>query len=124
MSVSGKKLKAFIPTTNFVAAKEFYGNTLGLTLLSADDFGLEFLAGEANLRITLVKEFNPHPFTVLGWETDDIVSTVQELKKKGVIFMMIGDPAQDNRGIWTAPGGTKVAWFRDPDGNVLSVSGE
>ena len=74
------------------------------------------------LRVTIAPEFTPNPFTIFGWQTDDIVASVTELAAKGVEFTRYGFMEQDERGIWNAPGGTRVAWFKDPDGNTLSLS--
>ena len=115
---------AFIPTTKPEAARAFYEKTLGLRFESADDFAIVFRLGAANimLRITMVPELTPHQFTTFGWQVDDIVASVTELAAKGVEFTRYGFLEQDERAIWNAPGGTKVAWFRDPDGNTLSLS--
>ena len=116
-----KKLKAFVPTINQEKAKHFYKDILGLTLLSEDNYALEFDANGTILRVTSVRELNPHPFTVLGWKVDDIASVIKKLNENGVHFERYDFLQQDDLGIWTAPGGTKVAWFKDPDGNILSL---
>jgi catechol 2,3-dioxygenase-like lactoylglutathione lyase family enzyme len=75
------------------------------------------------LRVTNVPPgFKPHPFTILGWQVPDIAKAVSALKQKGVQFESYGLPTQDAEGIWTAPGGAKIAWFKDPDGNILSLT--
>lgn len=117
-----KQLKAFVPTLNPVKAKAFYKDILGLKLLSEDGYALEFDAHGTPLRITTVKELKPQEFTILGWIVDDISSTVHTLNKQGIICEKYAFFPQDEFGIWTSPGGSKVAWFKDPDGNVLSVS--
>lgn len=116
------KLIAFVATTNADRAREFYGGTLGLTLVSQDQFAVVFDANGIMLRVTPVPSHVPAQYTVLGWETPDIESTVTRLEAAGVKFNRYGFPGQDERGIWSAPGGARVAWFNDPDGNVLSVS--
>jgi catechol 2,3-dioxygenase-like lactoylglutathione lyase family enzyme len=120
--LTNNRLKAFVSTTRPDAAREFYETKIGLRLLSEDNFGLEFEANGAHLRVSIVEKLTPQPFTVLGWDTDDISSTVSTLMKKGIRFELYSFIEQDEFGIWTAPGGTKVAWFKDPDGNILSVS--
>ena len=120
--LSDKKLKAFIPTINPGKSKEFYQNVMGLTLLSEDGHGLEFDSNGTVLRITVVESFTPHPFTVLGWDVDNLKSSITELTDKGVLFEKYDFFIQDALGIWTSPGGTKVAWFKDPDGNLLSLT--
>jgi catechol 2,3-dioxygenase-like lactoylglutathione lyase family enzyme len=115
----------FIPTTKPEAARAFYEETLGLRFESADQFAIVFRLGpEADimLRVTIVPELTPQQFTIFGWQVDDIVAVVTELAAKGVEFTRYGFMEQDERGIWNAPGGTKVAWFHDPDGNTLSLS--
>jgi catechol 2,3-dioxygenase-like lactoylglutathione lyase family enzyme len=115
----------FIPTTKPEASRAFYEKTLGLRFESADQFAIVFRLGpEADimLRVTIVPEFTAQQFTIFGWQVDDIVAVVTELATKGVEFTRYGFMEQDERGIWNAPGGTKVAWFRDPDGNTLSLS--
>ncbi len=113
-----------IPTIKKAEAKEFYETTLGLSFKVDDQFALVFDTGGNMLRLTPVKEFTPHPFSVLGWEVNDIESVAEGLTSRGVKFEIYDYPwmSQDDQGIWAAPDGTKVAWFKDPDGNLLSVS--
>lgn len=120
--LSNQRIKAFVSTVQLSVAREFYEKKLGLTLLSQDKYGIEFEANEAHIRLSVVEKLTPQPFTVLGWDTDDIVSTINNLTAKGIIFERYNFIEQDENGIWTAPGGTRVAWFKDPDGNLLSVS--
>ncbi len=115
-------VKAFIPTAKANQAKAFYRGVLGLTLLTEDEFALEFDANGTPLRVTIVESFSPQPFTVFGWSVIDISTVIRSLVKKGVRFERYDFFEQDSLGIWTAPGGTKVAWFKDPDGNLLSLS--
>ena len=117
-----KKLKAFIPTVEPEKAKEFYMKVLGLTLLSEDHYGMEFYSNGTLLRINTVNKLSPQPFTILGWDVDNLLSTMGTLSRAGVIFERYNYIEQDNFGIWTAPGGIKVAWFKDPDGNILSLT--
>jgi predicted enzyme related to lactoylglutathione lyase len=115
----------FIPTTKPEAARAFYEKTLGLRFESADQFAIVFRAGPepgVMLRVTIAPEFTAQQFTIFGWQVEDIVTSVTELAEKGVEFTRYGFMDQDDRGIWNAPGGTKVAWFKDPDGNTLSLS--
>jgi catechol 2,3-dioxygenase-like lactoylglutathione lyase family enzyme len=119
--LADKKLKAFIPTTDPAKAKHFYKDILGLQLLSEDNYALEFDANGTRLRVTTVRELTPHPFTVLGWKVDNISSVIKQLNKKGIVFERYDFMQQDELGIWHAPGGTKVAWFKDEDGNILSL---
>ena len=116
------RIKAFVSTTNPDKAREFYKDKLGLKLLSEDSFGMEFEAAGAHIRISVVEKLIPQPFTVLGWDTDDIISTISMMSEKGISFERYTFIEQDDSGIWTSPGGTRVAWFMDPDGNILSIS--
>jgi predicted enzyme related to lactoylglutathione lyase len=120
--LSDKKLKAFVPITNAKIAKAFYKEVLGLRLLSEDDYALEFDANGTLLRVTLVQEFKPQSFTVLGWNVPDIYAVIAMLSKKGIQFNKYDFLKQDNSGVWISPGGSKVAWFNDPEGNVLSLT--
>jgi catechol 2,3-dioxygenase-like lactoylglutathione lyase family enzyme len=116
---------AFIPTTDAAAARTFYEQTLGLTFVSDDNFALVFRVGPAQTMLRVVcapQPFTPNPFTIFGWEVDDIHATIADLKTHGVEFLRIGYFEQDPDGVWTAPNGTQVAWFKDPDGNTLSLS--
>lgn len=116
------KIVAFVPTNDYQKARAFYEGVLGLRFISEDPFALVMEAHGIMLRITKVKDLKPQQFTVLGWEVNDIEKFVAGLSEKGVEFMRLDFPGQDERGIWSAPGGAKVAWFKDPDGNTLSLS--
>jgi catechol 2,3-dioxygenase-like lactoylglutathione lyase family enzyme len=122
------KLGAFVSTRNSEQARVFYVDVLGLRYISDDRFALVLDANGIQVRVSKVQDFSPQPFTVLGWEVADIEKVVADLAEKGVKFEKYGFPGQDARGIWTAPqvdnatGGARVAWFKDPDGNVLSVT--
>ena len=117
-----EKLVGFVAITDGARAKVFY-EKLGLTFVSEDPFAVVFDSNGNMIRLTKVNEFRPQPFTVLGWQVADIVAAVKRLQSAGVTFERYGEfMQQDELGIWTAPGGTKVAWFKDPDGNTLSVS--
>ena len=117
-----KDLKAFDPTVMPDKAKSFYRDILGLKFLSQDNFAIEFDSNETSLRVISVQEFNPQPFTVLGWNVEDISTTIKLLNEKGVFCKKYNFLDQDDQGVWTAPGGSKVAWFKDPDGNILSLT--
>jgi len=120
--LADKKLKAFVPTVNPEKARSFYKDILGLKLLSEDNYALEFDANGTLLRVTIVQEFKPFPFTVLGWNVDNITKSIKLLNDKGIKCEKFEFLDQDNLGVWTAPGGSKVAWFKDPDGNLLSLT--
>jgi catechol 2,3-dioxygenase-like lactoylglutathione lyase family enzyme len=120
--LSSEKLVSFVSTTNADHARAFFRDKLGLRLVSEDGFALVFESGGAPLRVTLAKEVKAAPYTVLGWDVKDLRATVRALKQAGVTCEIFGFFKQDDLGIWTAPNGDQVAWFKDPDGNVLSVS--
>lgn len=120
--LSSEKLVAFVSTTNADHARAFYRDKLGLRLVSEDGFALVFDSNGATLRVALAKEVKAAPYTVLGWDVKDLRATVLELKKAGVTCEIFGFFKQDDLGIWTAPNGDQVAWFKDPDGNVLGIA--
>lgn len=114
-------LVAFVPTKNPDKARAFYEQVLGLRFVKDDGFALVLDANGIMVRVAKA-EFTPAPFTILGWQVTEIAKVVQGLTAKGVQFERFGFFEQDALGIWTAPTGDKVAWFKDPDGNMLSVS--
>ncbi|HEV2722721.1 MAG TPA: VOC family protein [Thermoanaerobaculia bacterium] len=116
------KIVAFVPTTDFDKARAFYEGVVGLRFAGADGHALRFDVDGTMLRVTKVPAFTPFPWTILGWEVPDIAAAVVALRERGVKFESYGFPGQDADGIWTAPSGDKVAWFKDPDGNTLSIS--
>ncbi len=120
--IAAAKLTAFVATRDRDRARDFYRDVLGLTILSEDPFAVVFDANGTHIRMTKVNELAPAEYTVLGWEVADAKAAVIELKSKGVQFLNFPGMGQDSENIWTAPGGTLVAWFKDPDGNVLSVA--
>lgn len=120
--LADKELKAFVPTVKPNEAKSFYKDILGLKLLSEDNYALEFDANGTLLRVTIVHDLTPHPFTILGWNVDNILSVIKQLNDKNIFCERYDFLKQDNLGIWTSPNGSKVAWFKDPDGNVLSLT--
>jgi catechol 2,3-dioxygenase-like lactoylglutathione lyase family enzyme len=121
--LTSSKMIGFVPTRDSKAAREFYEGKLGFRFVSDDQFALVMMAGDTMLRIGKVpKEFAPVPFTVLGWEAQDIGAVVRWLTARGVAFEKYPFIQDQELGIWTAPSGDKVAWFKDADGNVLSVS--
>ena len=121
-ALASEKIVAFAATTNQERAEEFYGGVLGLPLISQDGFALVFDANGVMLRVATVREVAQAQYTVLGWEVSDIVGKVKDLEQAGVKFERYSFPGQDEKGIWTAPSGARVAWFKDPDGNILSIS--
>lgn len=113
---------AFVPTRDAEKARTFYEGVLGLRFVNDDGFALVFDANGIMIRVARVPQLIPAQFTILGWQVSQIENVVRDLQKKGVHFEIFGFFKQDELGIWTAPTGDKVAWFKDPDGNILSVS--
>jgi catechol 2,3-dioxygenase-like lactoylglutathione lyase family enzyme len=120
--LGSSKLVAFVATSDAARARAFYRDTLGLMLVSEDSFALVFDANGAPLRVAIAASVSAAPYTVLGWDVPDIQATVRELRGAGVKFERFTGMPQDELGIWRSPGGAQVAWFKDPDGNLLSVS--
>ena len=113
---------AFVPTRDQKQARAFYEGILGLRFVKDDGFALVFDANGIMIRIAKAPEFKPLPFTILGWQVSSIEKMAADLQEKGVHFERFGFFEQDELGIWTAPTGDKVAWFKDPDGNLLGIS--
>src|SRR5690348_1119885 len=109
--LGSSKLTAFVATANPERAREFYEDVLGLRLVSDDQFATVFDANGTPLRIAKVQELTPAPYTVLGWHVTDIAAVVRGLAAKGVAFERYEGMGQDELGVWSAPGGGKVAWF-------------
>ena len=113
---------AVVPIRDSEKSRAFYEGVLGLRFVKDDGFALVLDANGIMVRATKMKDFTPAQFTVLGWQVSNIENVVRELSGNGVHFEIFGFFKQDELGIWTAPSGDKVAWFKDPDGNTLSVS--
>jgi catechol 2,3-dioxygenase-like lactoylglutathione lyase family enzyme len=125
MNLGSNEPIAFIPTRDPVVARAFYEGKLGLRLESEDRFALVFRVGTrpgVMLRVVNTPEFQPVSYTIFGWQVDDITASVKELVASGIEPLRYGFFKQDELGIWSAPNGAQVAWFKDPDGNTLSVS--
>jgi catechol 2,3-dioxygenase-like lactoylglutathione lyase family enzyme len=112
----------FIPVTDIAVARPFYTSTLELRVLDESPFALVVDANGTSVRITPVGAFTPHPFTIAGWEVDDIDATIAVLVDRGVTFNRYDGMEQRANGVWQAPSGDLVAWFTDPDGNTLSLT--
>ena len=113
---------AFVSATDPGRTREFYGDRLDLPLIEETEFACVFRTPQATLRVTIVDEAVGVPYTVLGWVVTDIAQTVRGLLDRGVEFVRYESMDQDELGVWSAPGGAQVAWFKDPDGNTLSVT--
>lgn len=120
--LSQSEVMGFIPTKNAAQARAFYEGKLGLRFISDDDFALVVESGATVIRIAKVEDFTPAPFTILGWRVQNIDDEVRALSARSVPFQRFPGLPQNDLGIWSSPTGAKVAWFKDPDGNILSVS--
>jgi catechol 2,3-dioxygenase-like lactoylglutathione lyase family enzyme len=120
--LGSSNIVAFVAITDGARARAFYEGVLGLTFVKDDGFALVLQANGVMVRAVKVKQVTPIPLTVLGWEVRQIEDVVRALQQKGLRFEIYGHFQQDQLGIWTAPTGDKVAWFKDPDGNTLSLS--
>jgi len=112
----------FVLTKDYDKARAFYEGKLGFEFVSVDQFALVMKAGAHHIRIAKVPDFTPVRSTVLGWEVADIAAVVTWLRDRGVAMEAYPFVQDKELGIWTTPTGDKVAWFKDADGNVLSVS--
>ena len=121
MLTSGKMI-GFVPTSDSKRARAFYEGKLGFEFVSDDQFALVIQAGDNMIRVAKAGKFAPAPFTVLGWEVTKIEDEVRALVARGVVFEKYPFVEDKETGIWITPTGDKVAWFKDPDGNVLSLS--
>jgi catechol 2,3-dioxygenase-like lactoylglutathione lyase family enzyme len=120
--LGSQELVAFVATRNPSRAKRFYRDTLGLRLVSEDEFALVFDAAGTMLRVTRVQELASAKYTVLGWHVRDIVQTAKDLQKAHVTLERYPGMHQDELGIWNSPSGARVAWFKDPDENTLGIT--
>ncbi|PYT68645.1 MAG: glyoxalase [Acidobacteria bacterium] len=121
MLASGKMV-GFVPVRDYDKARAFYEGKLGFDFVSQDQFALVLSVGGHRIRMTKMPNFTPLQGTILGWEVDDIQATAVWLRDRGVETEKYPFVPDRELGIWTSPSGDKVAWFKDPDGNVLSVT--
>jgi catechol 2,3-dioxygenase-like lactoylglutathione lyase family enzyme len=120
--LSSSRTIAFVPSTDLARSRAFYEGVLGLSVVGADSFAVVLQVGAVTVRVTNVgASLHVQPFTVLGWEVADVHAMIRSLVDRGVRFLHVDGIEQDEAGVWTAPDGTQVAWFRDPDGNTLSL---
>jgi catechol 2,3-dioxygenase-like lactoylglutathione lyase family enzyme len=120
MLASGKMV-GFIPTKDYEKARAFYEGKLGFEFISLGEYALVMSIGGHKIRIAKIPNFTPLQGTILGWEVENIAAVVAWLRDKGVATEKFPFVQDHELGIWTAPTGDKVAWFKDPDGNILSV---
>jgi catechol 2,3-dioxygenase-like lactoylglutathione lyase family enzyme len=111
----------FLPSRDLERSRGFFEG-LGVTVEDVTPFACVLRAGSVMVRVTRVEEYQPQPFTVFGWQVDDVASVVERLSAQGVVLLRYEGLEQDSDGVWTTPDGSKVAWFHDPDGNVLSLT--
>ncbi len=116
------KVIGFVATRDGERAKVFYRDTLGLAFVEDTPFAMVFEAGGTMIRVSKTDRLVIAPYTVLGWGVDDIATMVRTLTAKGVVFERFESLTQDALGIWLSPDGNQVAWFKDPDGNMLSIA--
>jgi predicted enzyme related to lactoylglutathione lyase len=121
-TLSASKVISFVASKDASKARIFYEQALGLSFVSDGPFAMEFDANGTMLRIQKVQTLSPAQHTVLGWDVADIQAEIAALARKGVVFERYEFLLQDDRGVWTAPSGAKIAWFKDPDGNTLSLT--
>lgn len=117
-----EELIAFVATSKPGEALVFYRDVLGLPLVSDDPFAIVFQTPNATLRVQKTEQRQPLPYTSLGWKVNDIAASVRALAAKNVRTERFPGLDQNDAGIWASPSGAKIAWFRDPDGNVLSLT--
>lgn len=119
--LSGARLVAFAACTDLQRAETFYVDRLGLPVIERTPVALVLDGGGTQLRVTRVDDKAHVPYTVLGWSVNALDAAVDELRARGVRFIRYRGMEQDRHDAWTAPGGSRIAWFADPDGNVLSL---
>ncbi|MBS1663890.1 MAG: VOC family protein [Bacteroidetes bacterium] len=120
--LGNQNIMAFVATADAGKARPFYEEVLGLKVKSVDQYGIMFDANGIYLRMSAVPNYKPAPYSVLSWTVGDIRAMIAGLSGKGVKFEIFPGIGQDEVGVWTAPDGTKVAWFKDTDGNMLSLT--
>jgi catechol 2,3-dioxygenase-like lactoylglutathione lyase family enzyme len=120
--LDGACIVAFVATTDLDRAHTFYGGVLGLERTEVSPFAHVYDVDGTSLRVTRVERVAQAPYTVLGWQVGDVAAAVEALAARGVPVRRFAGVEQDDGGVWTAPGGARIAWFEDPDGNLLSLT--
>ena len=120
--LASARMVGFVATKDYDQARAFYEGKLGFDFVSLDQFALVVSVGGHKIRIAKIPNFTPLQGTILGWEVSDIDAAATWLRDRGVPTEKFPFVQDRELGIWTAPNGDKVAWFKDPDGNILSVS--
>jgi catechol 2,3-dioxygenase-like lactoylglutathione lyase family enzyme len=116
------KPMAFLATTDSTRSRAFYEGVLGLRFVSEDDFAVVYDIGGIEFRLQKVRELSPQPHTALGWAVDGIDRIVRGIVARGGRVERFPQLPPDAAGIWQSPSGARIAWFRDPDGNLLSLT--
>ena len=124
MSRSDQPLFTFVPVVDGDRARAFYETVLGLELIEDSPFAVVFRTPGGTLRLARTPEFQPQPFSLIGWAVSDLQAEMSDLAGRGIRFERFEGLPQDDAGVWTVPDGTRVCWFRDPDGNLLSLTQE
>jgi catechol 2,3-dioxygenase-like lactoylglutathione lyase family enzyme len=122
LMLGDRPLVAFIPVRSLGAAQSFYVDVLGLHVTEQSPYAVVIDAGGTALRLALVDDLQPQPFTIAGWQVLDMRRAIGSLATRGVDFIRYEGVDQDEMGIWSTPNGDQVAWFKDPDGNTLSLT--
>jgi catechol 2,3-dioxygenase-like lactoylglutathione lyase family enzyme len=120
--LGGTNIIAFAATVDSAKARVFYEDVLGLRFISEDGFAVVYDAHGIEFRLQKVRAFTPQPHTLIGWSVPSIHDVVRELSDRGAVLERYTHLDQDSHGVWTAPSGAKVAWLKDPDGNLLSLT--
>lgn len=122
MPLRNQTTVSFLATENATRSRDFFENVIGLEFIEETQFALVFSTGNSQLRIQKVDQLYSPPYTSMGWQVGEIETVVSNLVARGVFFEMLSGIDQDDNGIWTSPSGAKIAWFKDPDGNMLSLT--
>lgn len=112
----------FVPVGDAARARRFYCEVLGLELVADTPFASVLRAGDTTVRLSPVPDFRPAQGTVLGWEVSDVEAVARDLVVRGIELLRFNDFDQDELGVWEAPGGARIVWFADPEGNTLSIT--
>ncbi|MEL6285898.1 MAG: VOC family protein [Pseudomonadota bacterium] len=121
MPLSAAPMHGFVPVSSGDRAIAFYRDVLGLRLVANTPFAAVFDVPGGELRCAITPAFTPQPFTVIGWQVDDIAVAMADLARKTISFERFDGLPQDETGVWNTPDGARICWFKDPDGNVLSL---
>ena len=122
MISSTARLHSFVPVSDGDRAKAFYADVLGLEHMETSPFAVVFSVPGGTLRLAITPDFTPQPFTLVGWEVENIATSMSDLAGKGVAFERFTFLPQTEDGVWETPDGAKICWFKDVDGNVLSLT--